>query len=93
MMLYEEGKFLLKDPVSKYIPEFKNQQVLDKFNPADSTYTTVPAKRDITIHDLLTHFPLLTLSLEFVSLLAVIFIHFGNQTFTNTIYCISLFLS
>jgi len=55
MMLYEEGKFLLKDPVSRYIPEFKNQQVLDKFNPADSTYTTVPAKRDITIHDLLTH--------------------------------------
>ena len=55
MMLYEEGKFLLKDPVSKYITEFKNQQLLDKFNPADSTYTTVPAKRDITIHDLLTH--------------------------------------
>jgi CubicO group peptidase (beta-lactamase class C family) len=55
MMLYEEGKFLLKDPVSKYIPEYKNQQVLDKFNAADSTYTTVPAKRDITIHDLLTH--------------------------------------
>ncbi|HKO81226.1 MAG TPA: serine hydrolase domain-containing protein [Chitinophagaceae bacterium] len=55
MMLFEEGKFLLKDPVSKYIPEFKNQQVLDKFNAADTTYTTVPAKRDITIHDLLTH--------------------------------------
>ena len=55
MMLYEEGKFLLKDPVSKYIPEYKNQQVLDKFNAADTTYTTVPAKRDITIHDLLTH--------------------------------------
>ena len=55
MMLYEEGKFLLTDPVSKYIPEFKNQQVLDKFNAADTTYTTVPAKREITIHDLLTH--------------------------------------
>jgi CubicO group peptidase (beta-lactamase class C family) len=55
MMLYEEGKLLLKDPVSKYIPEFKNQQVLDKFNAADTTYTTIPAKRDITIHDLLTH--------------------------------------
>jgi CubicO group peptidase (beta-lactamase class C family) len=55
MMLYEEGKFLLKDPVSKYIPEFKNQQVLDKFNAADTTYTTVPSKREITIHDLLTH--------------------------------------
>src|SRR5688500_19266716 len=55
MMLYEEGKFLLQDPVSDYIPEYKNQQVLDKFNAADSTYTTVPVKRDITIHDLLTH--------------------------------------
>lgn len=55
MMLYEEGKFLLKDPVSKYIPEYKDQQVLDKFNAADTTYTTVPAKREITIHDLLTH--------------------------------------
>ena len=55
MILYEEGKFLLTDPVSRYIPEFRNQQVLDKFNAADTTYTTVPAKRDITIHDLLTH--------------------------------------
>ncbi|HKZ67550.1 MAG TPA: serine hydrolase domain-containing protein, partial [Chitinophagaceae bacterium] len=55
MMLYEEGKFLLSDPVSRYIPEYKKQQVLDKFNPADSTYTTVPARREITIHDLLTH--------------------------------------
>jgi CubicO group peptidase (beta-lactamase class C family) len=55
MMLYEEGKLLLGDPVSKYIPEFKNPKVLDKFNPADTTYTTVPAKREITIHDLLTH--------------------------------------
>ena len=55
MMLYEEGKFLLNDPVSRYIPEYKNQQVLDKFNAADTTYTTVPVKRDITIHDLLTH--------------------------------------
>ncbi len=55
MMLYEEGKFLLDDAVSKYIPEFKKQQVLDKFNEADSSYTTVPAKREVTIRDLLTH--------------------------------------
>ena len=34
----------------------------------------------------------LTLSLEFVSLLAGIIFDFGNQTFTNTIYCISFFL-
>jgi len=45
----------LGDPVSKYIPEFGHETVLDKFNAADTTYTTVPAKRDITIKDLLTH--------------------------------------
>ncbi len=55
MMLYEEGKFLLDEPVSKYIPSFKNERVLDKFNAKDTTYTTVPAKRDITVRDLLTH--------------------------------------
>lgn len=54
MILYEEGKFLLDDPVSKYIPEFKNPQVLDKYNAADTTYTTKPAKREITVRDLLS---------------------------------------
>lgn len=55
MMLYEQGRFQLNDPVSKYIPEFANQQVIDKFNAADTTYTTVPATREVTITDLLTH--------------------------------------
>jgi len=55
MMLYEEGKFLLDDSVSKYIPAFANEKVLDKFNDNDSTFTTVPAKRPVTIRDLLTH--------------------------------------
>jgi CubicO group peptidase (beta-lactamase class C family) len=55
MMLFEEGKFLLDDPIAKYIPEFSHPQVLDKFNEKDTTYTTVPANRDITIRDLLTH--------------------------------------
>jgi len=55
MMLYEEGKILLDDRVSDYIPEFKDLKVLDKFNDADTTYTTFPAKRVITIRDLLTH--------------------------------------
>jgi CubicO group peptidase (beta-lactamase class C family) len=55
MMLYEEGKFLLDDAVSKYIPAFEKATLLDKFNEKDSTYTTVPAKRDVTIRDLLTH--------------------------------------
>ena len=55
MMLFEEGKLLLDDNVSKYIPAFKKQVVLDKFNETDTTYTSVPAKREITIRDLLTH--------------------------------------
>lgn len=55
MMLFEEGKFLLDDPISKYIPEFKNPQVLDVFNAADTTYTTKPAKREISIRDVLSH--------------------------------------
>lgn len=55
MMLFEEGKFLLDDPISKYIPEFAKPRVLDKFNEKDTTYTTIPATREVTIRDLLTH--------------------------------------
>jgi len=55
MMLWEEGKFLLDEPVSKYIPEFKNPKVLKSFNKNDSTYTTEPSTREITIRHLLTH--------------------------------------
>src|SRR5690606_31482895 len=55
MMLWEEGKLQLDDPISKYIPEFKDPQVLQNFRYADTTYTTRPAKREITIRHLLTH--------------------------------------
>jgi CubicO group peptidase (beta-lactamase class C family) len=55
MILWEEGKFRLDDPISKYIPEFKNPQVLKTFNPADSGYTTMPAEGEITIRQLLDH--------------------------------------
>lgn len=55
MILWEEGKFSLDDPVSKYIPGFANQRVLDSYNATDTTFTTVPAKRPVTILDLLTH--------------------------------------
>ena len=41
MMLYEEGKFLLEDPVSKYLPEFKHAKVLVK--PAKGEPYTIPA--------------------------------------------------
>jgi CubicO group peptidase (beta-lactamase class C family) len=53
MMLYEEGKFLLDDPVSKYLPEFKNMKVLVK--PASGDPYTIPATKEITIRDLLRH--------------------------------------
>ncbi|MCG2460860.1 beta-lactamase family protein [Flavobacteriaceae bacterium F89] len=55
MMLWEEGKFKLDDNINKYIPEFGEAQILDTFNEADSSYTTKPAKNQITIRDLLTH--------------------------------------
>jgi len=55
MILYEQGKLLLDQPISDFIPEFKKPVVLDKFNDADSSYTTIPAKNEITIRQLLTH--------------------------------------
>ena len=55
MMLWEEGKFSLDDSVAKFIPAFANEKILDTFNPQDTTYTTIRAKRPITIRDLLTH--------------------------------------
>ena len=55
MMLWEEGKFSLDDPVSKFIPSFAHERVLETFNAGDTTYTTIPAKRPVTIRDLLTH--------------------------------------
>ncbi len=55
MMLWEEGKFRLDDPISKYIPEFQNQQVLKNFRYTDTTWTGEPAKNEITVRHLLTH--------------------------------------
>jgi len=55
MMLYEEGKFSLDDPISKWIPEFKNPQVLGSFSWKDTTFTTVPAKSEITVRQLFNH--------------------------------------
>ncbi|HSH18865.1 MAG TPA: serine hydrolase domain-containing protein [Draconibacterium sp.] len=55
MMLWEEGKFQLDDPISKYIPEFKNQVVLKSFRYSDTTWTGEPVKSEITIRHLLSH--------------------------------------
>ncbi|XOV89941.1 MAG: serine hydrolase domain-containing protein [Pseudomonadota bacterium] len=69
MMMIEEGKFRPSDPVSMYIPEFKDMQVAVLAEPADENisprrvdprgdipaHRLVPAEREITIHHLLTH--------------------------------------
>jgi CubicO group peptidase (beta-lactamase class C family) len=55
MMLWEEGKFRLDDPISKFIPEFKNPQVLNTFRYGDTTFSTRPSTKEITIRHLLTH--------------------------------------
>jgi CubicO group peptidase (beta-lactamase class C family) len=53
MMLYEQGYFQLNDPVSKFLPEFKDMKVAMPGAPA--AYKLVPADRPITIRHLLTH--------------------------------------
>jgi len=56
MMLQEEGKLLIDDPVAKYIPEFAGARVAVQAAEKDARgFTTVPVKRPITIRDLLTH--------------------------------------
>jgi len=58
MMLYEDGKFMLKDPVAKFIPGFAKSMVAvapPSGSPADVKFVLVPAKRPIQIRDLLTH--------------------------------------
>lgn len=55
LQLYEQGKLKLDDPVEKYIPAFAEPRVLDKVNPIDSSFTTVPAGKSITLRHLLTH--------------------------------------
>ncbi|HVG73030.1 MAG TPA: serine hydrolase domain-containing protein [Vicinamibacterales bacterium] len=55
MMLVDEGKLKLDDDVAKYLPKYKDPLVISKFNSADGSYETRPAKRPITIRHLLTH--------------------------------------
>lgn len=55
MMLWEEGRFRLDDPVSKFIPEFRNPRVLTSFKYSDTSYAAEPADKEITIRHLLTH--------------------------------------
>ena len=53
MQFYDKGMFKLDDPLSKFIPEFKNMQVAQ--DDGKGNITLVPAKREITMHDLLSY--------------------------------------
>jgi CubicO group peptidase (beta-lactamase class C family) len=55
MILYEHGKLWLDEPISDFIPEFKKMNVMSRRYPNDTTFTLIPARREITIRDLLTH--------------------------------------
>jgi CubicO group peptidase (beta-lactamase class C family) len=58
LMLLEEGRLVLSDPISKFIPEYKNPKVAVwslPNDPAGAGLRLVPAAREITVQDLLTH--------------------------------------
>ncbi len=55
MQLVEAGKLQLEDPIGKYIPTFMETEVLETFNPADTSWTTIPNTTVPTIKHLLTH--------------------------------------
>jgi methyl acetate hydrolase len=55
MMLYEQGKLRLDDPVGNYLPAYRGREVIARFNEQDATYTTRPANGEMTIRHLLTH--------------------------------------
>ena len=55
MLLQEQGKLRLDDPVSKYLPEFKDREVIAAFNSADASFTTRKASGEILIRHLLSH--------------------------------------
>ena len=55
MMLHEQGKLRLDDPAGSYLPAYGARDVLETFNKEDATYTTRPAKGEMTIRHLLTH--------------------------------------
>ncbi|SDT55268.1 serine hydrolase domain-containing protein [Bradyrhizobium canariense] len=55
LMLYEQGKILIDDPLSKYFPKFANMRVAARDANGEPTAETVPANRQITIQDLMRH--------------------------------------
>ena len=55
LKLWEDGRINLDDPIEKYIPEFMDTEILETFNEKDSSYTSKPSTKKITIRQLLIH--------------------------------------
>ncbi len=55
LTLFEQGMFTLDDPISRYIPEFRQPKVLVSYDTATGKYETRPASSEITIRHLLSH--------------------------------------
>ena len=55
LMLYEQGKILIDDPLAKYFPKFAQMHVAVRDANGEPTVDTVPANRQITIQDLMRH--------------------------------------
>ena len=82
MMLFEEGRFLLDEPVADYLPEFKGLEVgVEEIDEAtgEKVFTTVPADRAVTIRDLLRHTSGLTYGLWGTSMVDKLYLE--NEVF------------
>ena len=55
MMLVEEGKLSLEDPVSKYLPSFKDREMIATFNASDAAFTTKKPGKEVLIRHLLSN--------------------------------------
>jgi CubicO group peptidase (beta-lactamase class C family) len=87
MMLVEDGKLLLSDPVSKYLPEFRDMKVGIETggNDGNTMLTMVPAERQMTVQDLLRHTSGLTYGASDGSLVKAEYLKSGveNANFTS----------
>ena len=55
MILFEQGKWRLDDPVTRYVPEFKNLRVMTGIGPDGKTMVTEEAKRPPTMREIMSH--------------------------------------
>lgn len=84
MMLYEQGAFLLENPISRWLPEFADAQVWERGTASEPV--TRPATRPITVHDVLTHQSGLTYGFHYQHPLDELYRTHGLGDFTEPAY-------